>query len=243
MRSPFPLAAVSIVIGVLLALLVPSARAEAASAKACPARAHTLAKTSAGRVWTTHGSLYACTTVYGRRPNAVRLGPWRTGGKVAWDGSDAVWSVPLTRSGHVVGDRVYAADAEDGSRWLVGTRALPGREARTQRLFAWGTTGGWVTRDGSVVFAQRSPQQAPEAVGTLPGGTPVASGKLVLLGAWSGVSPTDLGRTVKLDTTGDGDGDECGGSEQYRMTVVPDAVSGARVGVTWWGSWERPFCG
>jgi hypothetical protein len=24
---------------------------------------------------------------------------------------------------------------------------------------------------------------------------------------------------------------------------VPDASSGARVGVRWWGSWERPFCG
>lgn len=241
MRSPFPLAFASIVIGVLLALVAP--RADAASSKTCPARTHTLAKTSVGRVWSSGSSLYACTTVYGRQPNARRLGPWRSGGKVAWDGSDAVWSVPLTRGGHVVGDRVYAADAEDGSRWLLGARAGVSAEARTQRMFAWGTTGGWVTRDGQVVFAQRSPTEAPKAIGTLPA-PPVASGKLVVVGAWPGVSPTGLGRTVKLDTTpGSGDGDECGGAEEYRMTLVPDAASGARVGVAWWGSWERPYCG
>ena len=241
MRSPLPLALASLAIGVLLALVAP--RADAASVKPCPARAHTLAKTSVGRVWSSGSSLYACTTVYGRKPNKVRLGPWRSGGKVAWDGSDAVWSVPLIRGGKVVGDRVYAADAEDGSRWLLGARAGVGAEARTQRLFAWGTTGGWVDKDGTVVFAQRSPQEAPKAIGTLPA-PPVASGKLVVVGRWTSATPTDLGRTVKLDVTPDsGDGDECGGAEEYRMTLVPDAATGARVGVAWWGSWERPFCG
>lgn len=242
MRSPLPLAAASLAIGVVLALASPDAHA--ASSKTCPARLHTLAKTTVGRAWTAKGSLYACTTVYGRKPNAVRLGPWRTGGKLAWDGSDAVWSAPLTRGGKVVGDRVYAADAEDGSRWLLGARAGVSREARTQRLFASGTTGGWVTKDGTVVFAQRSPQEAPKAIGVLPV-APVVSGKLVVVGAWPGVSPTELGRTVKLDVTPDsGDGDECGGAEEYRMTLVPDATGGGtRVGVAWWGSWERPFCG
>ncbi len=224
-------------------LLAPGAASAAGKPKPCPAKPHTLAKTNVGRVWQAKGSLYACTTVYGRKPNSVRLGPWRTGGKVAWDGSDAVWSVPLKKSGKTVGDRVYAADAEDGSRWLVGTRALPAREARTQRMFVWGTTGGWVTREGHVVFAQRSPQEAPKAIGTLPA-APVAAGKLVVVGQWTTATPTELGRTVKLDTTPDsGDGDECGGAEEYRMTLVPDAASGERVGVAWWGSWERPFCG
>jgi hypothetical protein len=223
--------------------LVPSA-ADAASVKPCPAQKHTLAKASAGRVWYSGSSLYACTTVYGRKPNKVRLGPWRTGGKVAWDGSDAVWSVPLTKSGKVVGDRVYAADAEDGSRWLLGARAGVSAEARTQRMFAWGTVGGWVTKDGTVVMAQRSPQDAPTAIGTLPA-APVAAGKLVVVGTWTGVSPTDLGRTIKIDTTpGSGDGDECGGAEEHRLTLAPDASApGTRVGVAWWGSWERPFCG
>lgn len=225
-----------------LAVAVAPSAAVAAT-KSCPARPNTLAKVWAGRVWASGGSLYGCTTVYGRKPNKVRLGPWRSGGKVAWDGSDAIWSVPLVRGGKVVGDRVYAADAEDGSRWLLGARAGVSAEARTQRMFSWGVVGGWVTRDGTVVMTERSPQEPPKVIGTLPA-PPVVSGKLLVIGRWTGVTPTELGRTVRINTTpGTGDGDECGGVEEYRMTLMPDPVSGDRVGVSWWGGWERPFCG
>lgn len=229
-----------------LALLVPAAAAQAKAAKACPAKAGTLAKDSYGRVWHTKANLYGCTTVYGRAPRTVRLGPWKPGTKVAWKSSQAVFSVPLTRAGTVVGDRVYAASAQDGSRWLVGTRALPktatapAAEARVQRVFSYDVTAGWVTRDGAVVFAQRSPQDAPKAVGALPA-APVADGKLTLVGAWPGADPTALGRTVTLDSQ-DGDGDECGGAADYRLTLAPDGGA-ERVGVSWWGGWSRPFCG
>src|SRR4051812_25373084 len=96
-----------------LALLFASATAATApaqAAKACPAKANTLAKDTFGRVWHTKATLYGCTTVYGRAPRTKRLGPWKPGTKVAWDGSQAVFSVPLTRDGHIVGDRLYAAD-------------------------------------------------------------------------------------------------------------------------------------
>lgn len=231
----------------LLASATLAPAAQAATAKQCPPKKGTLAKDSRGRVWHQGASLYACTTVYGRAPRAVRLGPWKTGTKVAWDGSDAVFSVPLTRNGKVVGDRVYAADAQDGRRWLLGTRAVPkttttaAREARVQRVFTWGATAAWVTKDGAVVFALRSPEDAPAAEGALPA-APVADGQLALVGTWTTTSPTDLGRTVKIGSSG-GDGDECGGSEEYRLTLVPDAGSGARVGVRWLGGWTRPFCG
>jgi hypothetical protein len=227
------------------AALAPAA--QAATAKSCPAKKSTLAKDSRGRVWHQGASLYGCTTVYGRAPRSVRLGPWKAGTKVAWDGSHAVFSVPLTRGGKVVGDRIYAADAQDGRRWLLGTRAMPktattaAREARVQRVFAWGATAGWVTKDGAVVFALRSPEDTPTAEGVL-AAAPIADGKLTLVGTWADVSPTDLGRTVKIDASG-GDGDECGGSEEYRLTLVPDVGSGARVGVRWFGGWSRPFCG
>ncbi|HWI74004.1 MAG TPA: hypothetical protein VNT55_18740, partial [Baekduia sp.] len=102
-------------------------------------------------------------------------------------------------------------------------------------------TAGWVTKDGAVVFALRSPQDAPVAEGPL-GVTPFRDGKLTLVGAWPDADPTDLGRTVQIDSAG-GDGDECGGSEEYRLTVMPDAASGTRVGVRWFGGWERPYCG
>jgi hypothetical protein len=228
---------------ILAAVLLATALAPAAAqaAKPCPARAGTLAHDSYGRVWHAKGSLYGCTTVYGRAPRARRLGPWRTGGKVAWDGSHAVFSVPLTRGGKIVGDRLYAADAQDGRRWLLGAQAVPGREGRVQRVFAWSATAGWVTKDGAVVFALRSPEDAPVAEGAL-GATPVAAGKLTLVGAWPDADPTALGRTVKIDSAG-GDGDECGGADEYRLTLVPDAASGERVGVRWLGGWSRPYCG
>jgi hypothetical protein len=232
------------------ALLAAAAAPQAASAKAapaCPAKKGTLAHDSYGRVWHAGSSLYACTTVYGRAPRARRVGPYRPGIKVAWDGSHVVWSVPHQVGGKVVGDRLYAADGQDGRRWLLGPRAIPAsasgpaREARVQRVFGWGATAAWVTKDGAVVFALRSPEDDPVAVGTLPM-APTAAQHLTLVGAWPGANPTELGRTVKLDASG-GDGDECGGSEDYRLTLVPDAASGARVGVSWFGGWSRPYCG
>src|SRR3954464_3579077 len=110
-----------------VALTVPAA-AHAKAYANCPARSGTLAKDGFGRVWHTKATLYGCTTVYGRRPRTRRLGPWKPGTKGAWDGRHAGWRVPLTRGG-VRRDRVYAGSAEDGSRWLLGTRARPATAA------------------------------------------------------------------------------------------------------------------
>jgi hypothetical protein len=224
----------------------PAARARTTD-RPCPAKPATLAKNAYGRIWHTKATLYGCTTVYGRRPRTVRLGPWKAGTKVAWDGVTAAWSVPLVRDG-VRSDRLYAGSAEDGHRWLLGRRALPATgtapagEARVQRVFASDTTAGWVTRDGAVVFAVEAPQDdQPAAVGALPA-TPTADHGATLVGTWPDADPAALAATVQLGSS-DGDGDECGGSADYRMTLVPDAASGARVGVTWWASWTRPGCG
>src|SRR3954469_12197632 len=135
-----------------VALTVPTAAHAKASAN-CPARSGTLAKDGFGRVWHTKATLYGCTTVYDRKPQTRRLGPWKPGTKVAWDGTQAVWTVPLVRDG-VRSDRLYAASAQDGSRWLVGTRALPATAttpaagARVQRVFSYDVTAGWVTTGG-----------------------------------------------------------------------------------------------
>jgi hypothetical protein len=229
-----------------LALALAAPGVASAASKACPAKKGTLAHDSYGRVWHSGSSLYACTTVYGRAPKARRVGPYRPGIKLAWDGSHVAWSVPIERL-TVVSDRVYAADAQDGRRWMLGRKAVPetmtdaAAEGRIQRMFVWGATAGWVTKAGEVVLALRSPEDDPVAVGALPV-APSPDHNLVLVGAWPGASPTALGRTVKIDASG-GDGDECGGSEDYRLTLVPDAASGARVGVSWFGGWSRPYCG
>jgi hypothetical protein len=229
-----------------VAVVVAAPTAASASARSCPAERGTLAHDRFGRVWHAGHSLYACTTVYGRAPRARRLGPYATGTKVAWDGSSAAWSVPLTRHG-VRSDRAWVASAEDGKRWLLGTRLVPtttttttpAAEARIQRLFVFGESAGWVTRDGSVVLAVHSPQDTPQAFGTLPT-PPHADHKLVLVGAWPTTAAASLATTVQLGAF-DGDGDECGGSETYRLTVAPEDAT--RIGVTWTGGWERPFCG
>ncbi|HEY6762029.1 MAG TPA: hypothetical protein VI318_21190 [Baekduia sp.] len=225
---------------VVVVAAVAAALPGVASAKAapqCPAKPLTLVHNSYGRAWHTHGSLYSCTTVYGHR-RVVRLGPWKAGGKLAWAPTNAVWSVPGAR-----GDRVYAGSTENGRRWLVGTRALGGAEARIQRVFVYDSTAAWVTKGGAVVFALQQPEADPAAIGTLPGGgTPAATGgHLVVVGTWTTSSPTDLGRTVKLDSA-NADGDECGGSADYRITLAP-ADPATRIGVTWPGGWSRLFCG
>jgi hypothetical protein len=232
---------------VLAALAVLVATPQAAQARSCPAEKGTLAHDRLGRVWHAGHSLYACTTVYGRAPRSRRLGPWARGTKVAWDGSSAAWSVPLTRNG-VRSDRAWVASAEDGKRWLLGTRLIPATastsaaEARVQRLFVFGESAGWVTQDGSVVLAVHSPEDAPAPFGTLPT-APTADHELVLVGRWPSAGAAALAATAQLGAF-DGDGDECGGSESYRLTVIPDASASATpIGVSWFGGWERPFCG
>src|SRR5690348_10062111 len=83
----------------LAALLAPVAAHAAPKYPDCPAKRGTLAKDGLGRVWHTKATLYGCTTVYGRKPRTQRLGPWKAGTKVAWDGARAAWSVPLVRDG------------------------------------------------------------------------------------------------------------------------------------------------
>src|SRR5690348_5745498 len=78
----------------------PAAPAAAArAARDCPAQRGTLARAPLGRVWHRGHSLYACTTAYARRPRSVRLGPWAPQTRVAWDGVNAAWTVPLWRGG------------------------------------------------------------------------------------------------------------------------------------------------
>jgi hypothetical protein len=241
-----PARRLALVLTVLAALLVPGAAAQAKSSPTCPPKAGTLFHNSYGGAWHAKGSLYSCTTVYGHK-RVVRLGPWKTGGKLAWTATHAAWSVPLVRAG-VRSDRIYAGSTEDGRRWLLGTRAIPAGAAgpaggaRVQRMFAWDATAAWVTTDGRVVFALQDPQDAPAAIGTLPA-APSADHHLALVGAWPAANPTDLGRTIAIDSANE-DGDECGGAADYRLTLAPDpAAPDQRVGVTWPGGWSRPFCG
>ena len=230
---------------VVLALVAAPAAGAAHKPRNCPAKRGTLAKNSYGRVWHQGKSLYACTTVYGRKPRAVRLGPWRGHAKVAWDGVTAAWTVPLVREG-TRSDRVWIASAESGRRWVAGARAVPAsasgaaHEGRIAKLVVDFEGAAWVTAAGDVVLVVHQPQADPKPVGTLPAALQ-ASDKYLLVGSWPGTPAADLAGTLTLKSTSE-DGDECGGVDLYTLTVKPQADADP-VGATWDGAWERVDCG
>jgi hypothetical protein len=216
---------------------------DASAAASCPARKGTIVKNSYGRVWHSGHSLFSCTTVYGHKPKTRRLGPWAVNARVAFDGVHAAWTVPLVREG-VRSDRAWAANADDGRRWLLGSRLLPsssgpGQEARIQKILVDDEAAAWVTRGGEVVLAVRDPQDDPAPVGVLP--APLESqDKLLLVGTWTTPDAKTLAATARLEEL-DGDGDECGGVNPYELTVDPQ-LNGARIGATWSGGWTSTNC-
>ena len=229
---------------VLFAVLAPAGASARASGD-CPAHAGTLATAPLGRVWHHAGSLYGCTTVYGVRPRTVRLGPWTAGTKVAFDGVGVAWTVRRTVGGQIA-DRAWAASTQTGRRWLLGTPLVPAsgttpaREARIQRILLADAGVAWVTRASDLVLALHEPSDTPTAIGTLPGALQ-ASRLLLLVGSWPAVPAEQLAASAVLKEL-PGDGDECGGANDYQLTVTPDP-SAAAVGAVWNGYWSRPDCG
>jgi len=224
----------------LAAAALALAGAAPASAKSddCPARKGTLVKKPLGRVWHKGHSLFGCTVVFDTKPRARRLGPWAPQTRVDFDGVEVVWTTPLVRNG-VRSDRVWNASVQSGTRWASGARLVPGREARIQRIMVADQGAAWVTRTGDVVLFVRLPNSDPVAVGGLPG--PLVPDKsFLLVGTFTSIVPKALAATAKL-AEGQGDGDECGGTNPYTLTVQPDP-SAAPVGATWSGDWVRVDC-
>lgn len=216
----------------------------AAASRECPARKGTLAADSMGQVWHQRDSLYACTTIYGHRPRARRIGKWAAGTKVAFDGVNVVWTNPLVRNG-VRSDRISAANADDGKRWTTGKLLVPAaggsaeREARVERLWVRDRGAAWVTRTGEVGMALQDPQDAPKPLGALPG--PVEpDGQRLLVGAFGEGSVPHLRGSLTLEEL-PGEGDECGAVNPYRLTFRP-GPSDPEMGVEWSGGWTSTNC-
>jgi hypothetical protein len=220
------------------ALALAGAAPASAKSDACPARKGTLVKKPLGRVWHKGHSLYGCTVVFDTKPRARRLGPWAPQTRVDFDGVEVAWTMPLVRNG-VRSDRVWNASVQSGTRWALGARLVPGREARIQRIMVADQGAAWVTRTGDVVLFVRLPNSDPVAVGGLPG--PLVPDKsFLLVGTFTSIAPKTLAGTAKL-AEGQGDGDECGGTNPYTLTVQPDP-SAPPVGATWSGDWVRVDC-
>lgn len=232
-----------LILGAAVLAAVP-AGASAAS-KDCPPKKGTIVKKSLGRIWHQGSSLYGCTTVYAHKPKSKRLGPWKPGTRVRFDGVNVVWSVPLVRDG-VRSDRMWAANVDSASRWLTGTRIVPqsgdtpAREARVRTLVMQDTGAAWLTTDGAVVAALRFPETDPQAIGGLPGPF-VPAQKLLLVASYPDAPTQDaIAASLKIDE-GDGEGDECGGSNPYSF-LFSTAPAASPVGVLWWGSWTSTNC-
>lgn len=210
----------------------------------CPARKGTLAKDSISRIWHRGSSIYGCSTASGNEPQTFRLGPYTTGARVAFDGEYVAFTASRVRNGRR-SDRVYAVNANDGSRWLIGRRLVPAtataprREARIQTLQVRDTSVAWVTRAGDVVMAMQEPDGDPSPIGALPGPLEVDR-KLLLVGRFPATGAAALARSMRF-TERYGYGDACSGTNPYKLTVRPDARP--RVGVHWAGSWYSTSTG
>ncbi len=176
----------------------------------------------------------------------MRLGPWAPGTRAAFDGVNAAWTVPHRLASGAVADRAWAAQTQTGRRWLLGTPLVPPvgtttprREARVAWITVTDAGVAWITRTSDVVLALHEPSDTPTAIGTLPAPLQPAK-KLLLVGSWPAVPAAQLAASAKLEEL-PGDGDECGGANDYRLTVQPGA--GGPVGALWNGYWSRPNCG
>lgn len=226
----------------VLALTAAPVGASAASDD-CPRQRGTIATQPLGRVWHRGTTLYGCTAVYGHRPRTKRLGRWSATTRVSFDGVNVAWTVRRTVDGRRV-DRIWAANIDSAQRWLKGAPLIPRagatapREARAQRVQVRDQGVAWVTQDGDVVLALRSPEDTPEAIGAA--GTLTHSGQYLLLGSWSAMPARELAATLTLRELA-GEGDECGAVNPYELTVRPDAAE-PPIGVRWSGYWSSTNC-
>ena len=228
----------------LCALAVAAPGGAIARSHHCPAHHGQLAVNSLGNVWHHGLSLYACTTVYDHPPRARRLGPWTPGTRVALDGDTVLWTVRRVDAG-VVSDRMWAANADSAKHWLSGTRIVPNgpgapfTDGRVRRILVTDQSAAWITQAGEVVMAMNEPAETPAAIGTLPAPL-VAVKQLLLVGRYPASSVAGIAASMKLDEL-DGDGDECGGENPYRLTFQTTAGE-PRVGAQWGGYWESTNC-
>ena len=90
----------------------------------------------------------------------------------------------------------------------------------------------WVTRSSEVVLALDLPEDEPEPVGALTGALEPDE-RLLLVGRFEQASPAARASSLRL-TVGQGESDDCGGSDPYTVTVRPDPAA-EPVGATWLG--------
>lgn len=248
----------SVVASAALAFAALPVSPAAAKAGTCKKHSTQIARKGASALWLSANKkvLYGCTSFYDLAPHDEKLGPWSPQSKVVFTGSTALWTV---RAGGK--DRVWAADAttENGA-WVRGARPAigDGADDAVLTLKAYGDAAAWITTKGTVVMAVKSPnddEPSPIGAGSLGALAPTApsptapkpqglavdpvkpQANRVVVGRWGGLDVPTLAGTLSVTEGSGGDGDECGGVDQYVATVKP--VDGqAAVGLSWLSSWS-----
>ncbi|MDO9352539.1 MAG: hypothetical protein Q7T55_02525 [Solirubrobacteraceae bacterium] len=258
MRLPLTLITTA---AVALGVAAPLAVTGSASARAkgdCPKHTGEFGRKGGSVLWpgpyAGRTVLFGCTSFYGEGPKNYRLGPWAKGSKWAFDGSTAAWVI---KGSGGKGDRIYVGDAAAKYTWLPGLAPVVGRGAKADgkvsRIVVTGDVAAWVTTKGTVAAAARSFEQDPETVGAelaaakpdpaispttgLAQGLvspPAFKGKRIVLGRFEAAAGKPLADSLKV-VIGQGEGDECGGTNPYTVTAAP--IAGQRVGATWFTSW------
>lgn len=245
----------------LTAALAVLPAAPAAAASTCKKHSTEFARKSGGTLWLSPDRklLYGCAPRYEAPALDIKLGPWSPKSKYAFDGASAVWSV---RSGPA--DKVWAADATKTSSpaWLKGVTPVAGPGSKTdaavQGLAVLGDAAAWVTTKSTVTFAVTNPDDLePTLIGAgTPGATatpatspttglpqglvadpPKPKGTRVLVGRWESIDAAVLAKSLKVTQGSGGDGDDCGGVNEWKATVAP--VAGADpVGIDWYSRYS-----
>lgn len=202
----------------------PVSPAAAKPLPSCAKKKGEIKRTSGGVLWSVKGVLWGCTAFYGDPPETYRLGPWSKASRYAFDGGTVAWTVPKTGK-HGTEDAVWTAKVTNGAVGLRGVRPTTGpgssTDVRVARLVAKENATAWVTLRGTVVAALGA-DETPEAVGASDGlATPfVQKGGRYVVGRWPDVAGTAFAKTLTIEV-GDGEGDECGGTNPYSVTVRP----------------------
>lgn len=222
-----PLAATGL--GVLL-LAGPGAAPAAAAKKHAPCpKAGTTLTTSGSpnvRVWRAGTALRACTRAPGQRRYVRTLGTWSPSTKVYASARNVAWTTERTSPAGPV-DAVRTVDVRTGASWLSTVHAAlapdaatPASDDRVLRLITDDTATTWVTARGIVAVAVRKIDA--EQPGTLygeglTGTTPYRVGRRFFLGNAGPANAPAVAAGLALEQSSEGD--ECGGTTDYRVSI------------------------
>lgn len=226
---PRSIAAPSLLVGALVAVLAGTSAAPAGAAvrhAPCPTTGRTLAKDVSPnlRVWREGSTMKACSRWSGERRHVRTLGPWSTATKVATGSGAVAWTTAAQTDAGVLADAITTVDVPSGRRWLQTSRAAvarvgaPASEDRVLRLITSDLATAWVTRGGVVALAVE--QLDETATESYPQGAPAdlhRSGRRYFLGDAGPAAAATVAKGLRFHVGGESD--SCGGSDVHDLRV------------------------